>query len=238
MKKEPPASGVSKGVKPVDDRDGITSPKSTKTKNPDRKRDGITTKRKPADAPQKDTPAKKRSKIDDTEEPAKTGVGKVSRTNQSSIKSKQRSTLKKKPASESESLIASTVNLTQKNPITVSKNTPKSPAPKVVAKPSLPAQRSPAAPDHSRDEQDEGSASSSEAESHDEESAHLHGFSSGDDDSSDEDGELDGEPPAIDVSKLPTIAKDDEAIKQRLEKAKRQPVRANVTPLYLSNAHQ
>jgi nucleolar protein 15 len=49
----------------------------------------------------------------------------------------------------------------------------------------------------------------------------LHGLSSDDQDSSDEEVEL----PGIDVSKLPTIAKDDKIVKQKLEKAKRQPVR-------------
>ena len=50
----------------------------------------------------------------------------------------------------------------------------------------------------------------------------LHGLSSDDDqDSSDEEVEL----PGIDVSKLPTIAKDDKIVKQKLERAKRQPVR-------------
>ena len=49
----------------------------------------------------------------------------------------------------------------------------------------------------------------------------LHGLSSDDQDSSDEEVEL----PGIGVSKLPTIAKDDKIVKQKLEKAKRQPVR-------------
>lgn len=54
----------------------------------------------------------------------------------------------------------------------------------------------------------------------------LHGLSSDDgQDSSDEEVEF----PAIDVSKLPTIAKDDKIVKQRLEKAKRQPVCTSFT---------
>ena len=48
-----------------------------------------------------------------------------------------------------------------------------------------------------------------------------------DDDSSDE--EMNDEPDAIEVSKLPTIAKDDETVKRKLEKAKRKPVRAFLT---------
>ena len=58
-----------------------------------------------------------------------------------------------------------------------------------------------------------------EGESEDEEP--LHGLSSEDDqDSSDEEIDI----PGIDISKLPTIAKDDKVLKQKLEKAKRQPV--------------
>jgi len=53
----------------------------------------------------------------------------------------------------------------------------------------------------------------------------LHGLSSDDQDSSDEEVDL----PGIDVSKLPTIAKDDKIVKQKLEKAKRQPVRITFT---------
>ena len=53
----------------------------------------------------------------------------------------------------------------------------------------------------------------------------LHGLSSDDDqDSSDEEVEL----PGIDVSKLPTIAKDDKIVKQKLERAKRHPVRISL----------
>ena len=59
----------------------------------------------------------------------------------------------------------------------------------------------------------------------------LHGLSSDDDqDSSDEEVEL----PGIDVSKLPTIAKDDKVVKQKLEKAKRQPVRIPFTATLFS----
>lgn len=56
----------------------------------------------------------------------------------------------------------------------------------------------------------------------------LHGLSSEDDqDSSDEEIEH----PGLDVSKLPTIAKDDKVVKQKLEKAKRKPVRIASTAI-------
>lgn len=54
----------------------------------------------------------------------------------------------------------------------------------------------------------------------------LHGLSSDDDDQDSSDEEV--EFPSIDVSKLPTIAKDDKIVKQKLEKAKRQPVRISL----------
>lgn len=51
---------------------------------------------------------------------------------------------------------------------------------------------------------------------------HLFGFSTDDEDSSDD--EVNDEPDPIEVSKLPTIARDDATVKQKLEKAKRKPV--------------
>ena len=62
-------------------------------------------------------------------------------------------------------------------------------------------------------------------DSGDEEEVHLHGFST-DEDSSDEEGEMDFEPTGLDITKLPTVARDDAAVKRKLEKAKakRQPV--------------
>ena len=71
------------------------------------------------------------------------------------------------------------------------------------------------------DEDNEGDSSEEEL---------LHGLSSDDQDSSDEEIEL----PGIDISKLPTIAKDDKTVKQKLEKAKRQPVRMGslATPFF------
>jgi len=64
--------------------------------------------------------------------------------------------------------------------------------------------------------------SADEAEDSDED-APLHGFSTDDDDSSDDDGYMDVEVSAFDVAKLPTIAKDDATVKRKLENAKRQP---------------
>jgi nucleolar protein 15 len=55
------------------------------------------------------------------------------------------------------------------------------------------------------------------------ENDHLHGFSTDDDDSSDEENVLADKMPALDVNKLPTIARDDETVKRKLAKAKRQP---------------
>ena len=69
-------------------------------------------------------------------------------------------------------------------------------------------------------------SSSAEVEDQDkDESSHLHGFSTDDEDSSDEEDAMDDGPSAFDVSKLPTIAKDDATVKHKLDKAKRQPVR-------------
>ncbi|KAI0694655.1 hypothetical protein C8T65DRAFT_666435 [Cerioporus squamosus] len=66
-------------------------------------------------------------------------------------------------------------------------------------------------PEESEDEQ-------AEAEAEEEE---FYGFESDDDDSSDE--EMTDDIPGIDIGKLPTVAKDDETVKRRLEKAKRKP---------------
>ena len=69
-------------------------------------------------------------------------------------------------------------------------------------------------------------SSSAEDEDQDEdEGGHLHGFSTDDDDSSEEEDAMDDGPSAFDVSKLPTIAKDDAIVKHKLDKVKRQPVR-------------
>ncbi|KDQ21063.1 hypothetical protein BOTBODRAFT_125001 [Botryobasidium botryosum FD-172 SS1] len=66
----------------------------------------------------------------------------------------------------------------------------------------------------------EGEATS-DGESGNEE-VHLRGFSSGSDSSDEDDDDVDDAPP-LDVSKLPTIAKDDETVRRKLEKAKKQP---------------
>ena len=62
------------------------------------------------------------------------------------------------------------------------------------------------------------------------EDEYLHGFTSEDDDSSDEEDVVDDTPgPQLGVLKLPTIAKDDATVRRRLELAKRQPVKATYT---------
>ncbi|KAG9121987.1 hypothetical protein FRC07_001807, partial [Ceratobasidium sp. 392] len=68
------------------------------------------------------------------------------------------------------------------------------------------------------------SESETEEEGEEEEAeTHLQGFSS-DEDSSDDDGGDDApEIPGVDVSKLPTIAKDDATVKRKLERAKKDP---------------
>ncbi|KAH9945213.1 uncharacterized protein BXZ73DRAFT_86744 [Epithele typhae] len=58
-----------------------------------------------------------------------------------------------------------------------------------------------------------------DVQAEDEDEQQVFGFSSDDDDSSDE--EVADDIPGIDIGKLPTIAKDDETVKRKLEKAKR-----------------
>src|SRR5258708_6872257 len=53
-----------------------------------------------------------------------------------------------------------------------------------------------------------------------------------DDDSSDEESDAGDVPTEFDMGKLPTIAKDDEIVKRKLEKAKRQPVRNDLSFIY------
>ncbi|EKM78131.1 hypothetical protein AGABI1DRAFT_121760 [Agaricus bisporus var. burnettii JB137-S8] len=73
---------------------------------------------------------------------------------------------------------------------------------------------------------DSENASDAGQNEEEEEEVHLYGFSTDDDDSSDEDEvAVDSAKPglsAFEVAKLPTVAKDDESVKRRLEKAKRQ----------------
>ncbi|KAL1761142.1 hypothetical protein FB107DRAFT_255400, partial [Schizophyllum commune] len=66
------------------------------------------------------------------------------------------------------------------------------------------------------DDSDEEDAGADDADSDD--VASIHGFSTDEDDSSDE--EVDDAP--VDVGKLPTVAKDDETVARKLERAKRQ----------------
>ena len=74
-------------------------------------------------------------------------------------------------------------------------------------------------------EPDSESSSAEDEDKDKDEGSHLHGFSTDDDDSSDEEDAMDDGPSEFDVSKLPTIAKDDATVKHKLDKAKRQPVR-------------
>lgn len=80
-------------------------------------------------------------------------------------------------------------------------------------------------PDPSEDEVLNDAAEDAEEE----DDGHLHGFSTDDDDSSDEEDGMDLTPEGVDLGRLPTIAKDDATVKRKLEKAKRQ----KVSPLYL-----
>lgn len=76
-------------------------------------------------------------------------------------------------------------------------------------------------PESESDQEEDAEPASEQEDSEDD--GHLHGFSTDDDDSSDEDA-LDDEPSEFDLGKLPTIAKDDATVKRKLEKAKQQQV--------------
>lgn len=65
-----------------------------------------------------------------------------------------------------------------------------------------------------------------ESDEESEEDTPLHGFSSDEDSSDDDDAAP--EIPGVDVGKLPTIAKDDVTVKRKLEKAKREPVSLHI----------
>ncbi|KIM39726.1 hypothetical protein M413DRAFT_446633 [Hebeloma cylindrosporum] len=80
-------------------------------------------------------------------------------------------------------------------------------------------------PEPEEDEEEEENVSADEAVVNEdsESEGHLHGFSTDDDDSSDEEDAMDDGPSEFDVGKLPTIAKDDATVKRKLEKAKQQP---------------
>lgn len=62
----------------------------------------------------------------------------------------------------------------------------------------------------------------------------LHGFSTDDEDSSDEEVIVEH---GIDVGKLPTVAKDDATVQKKLERAQRQQVRTNPPTSPLVYAH-
>ena len=82
------------------------------------------------------------------------------------------------------------------------------------------------------DEDNNENDAESDGENGSDSSVLLHGFSS-ESDSSDEDEDVDG--PALDVGKLPTVAKDDASVKRKLEKAKKQPVSKCIRLIALSN---
>ena len=63
-----------------------------------------------------------------------------------------------------------------------------------------------------------------EENSPDEENVHLYGFSTDEDSSEDE---LDVDDETIDVGSLPTVARDDAAVKRKLDRARRKPVRVS-----------
>ena len=95
------------------------------------------------------------------------------------------------------------------------------------------------APAPVRDDSDnESSGQEGSGQGNAESDEHLHGFST-DEDSSDEESEASAE---FDMGKLPTIAKDDETVKRKLDKAKRQPVRNNISLLipsiFLTSPHR
>ncbi|CDO75163.1 hypothetical protein BN946_scf184866.g4 [Trametes cinnabarina] len=81
-------------------------------------------------------------------------------------------------------------------------------------------QSKPAAKAPSPDPEEE-SAHEGDAAEEQEQEEQFYGFESDDDDSSDD--EMPDEIPGIDIKKLPTISKDDEVVKRKLEKAKRKP---------------
>ncbi|CAE6450310.1 unnamed protein product [Rhizoctonia solani] len=96
----------------------------------------------------------------------------------------------------------------------------KNPALKPISRPTVGTgskRKAPTVPIES--ESDEEDQSEHEAEN---EETHLQGFST-DEDSSDDDGDDAPQLPGIDLTKLPTVAKDDVTVKRRLDKAKKVP---------------
>lgn len=100
---------------------------------------------------------------------------------------------------------------------------------------SKPKAKSPS-PAKSEVEEQAGSNAKEDAASGEEENVQMFGFSTDDDDDSSDD-EMNEERDAIDVGKLPTIAKDDAVVKRKLEKAKRKPVCTSSFPcIFYANA--
>ncbi|KXN88481.1 hypothetical protein AN958_07147 [Leucoagaricus sp. SymC.cos] len=120
--------------------------------------------------------------------------------------------------------ISSNANAKLKSKATPS--TAKATKTKQIAKLPSPA---PSESDHDAENDDEEEEQEGEVSAGEEDEAdvHLHGFSTDEGDSSDEDDDAGEEKPGLsvfEISKLPTVVKDDETVKRRLEKAKRQPV--------------
>lgn len=148
------------------------------------------------------TPKAKSKKKKDTEAPAPAPATKrVTRTRSASI---------------AEHLSKAT--LSEPQPKSISSTTKALPKPKRTASPKKSKKPSPS-PEPEQEEDDE----KDEEEVETEKEAEFFGFSTDDDgDSSDED-DLNEAPP-LDVTKLPTIAKDDATVKRKLEQAKKKPV--------------
>jgi nucleolar protein 15 len=84
---------------------------------------------------------------------------------------------------------------------------------------------------------DEAEAAIAESDDGSDDNVHLHGFSTDDDeDSSDDDGDAEMGAPALDVGKLPTVAKDDATVKRKLDQAKKENVFKHITS-YMCNSH-
>lgn len=90
---------------------------------------------------------------------------------------------------------------------------------------------SPSTSDNEKDALPDEDKENGPEEEEEEDQAHLFGFSTDDEDSSDD--EVNEQPDPIEVSQLPTIAKDDASVKQKLDKAKRKPVSITTSPSIL-----
>jgi nucleolar protein 15 len=94
----------------------------------------------------------------------------------------------------------------------------RAPSPSPSLSPTSDLEPSPSEEDEPEVPQEEGSAG--------EENVHLYGFST-DEDSSDDDLDVVDEEATLDMGTLPTVARDDAAVKRKLERAKRKPVRVS-----------